>query len=170
MTKLNKALMATTAIAFASGLALPASAQDPSKAPGVVKSGEKIKLKLYGQITRQFGFVNDGESTTFKQGSNGNTSTRMGIDGRGKVTKDVKIRTRLEFAINTGKRRLTNDQVIEPFTRLGLEDVQRVEVETPYGKPSGTIVRGRLDRGAILSRRIGLRIRTIRRSSLLARQ
>ncbi len=102
MTKLNKALMATTAIAFASGLALPASAQDPSKAPGVVKSGTKVKTRLYGQITRQFGFVNDGESTTFKQGPNGNTSTRMGIDGRGKVTKDVSLRTRLEFAINTG--------------------------------------------------------------------
>jgi len=29
MTKLNKALMASTAIAFASGLAIPASAQDP---------------------------------------------------------------------------------------------------------------------------------------------
>ena len=36
MTKLNKALMATTAIAFASGLALPAVAQDPTAAPGVV--------------------------------------------------------------------------------------------------------------------------------------
>jgi hypothetical protein len=102
MTKLNKALMATTAIVVASGLALPASAQDPSKAPGVVKSGDKIKLKLYGQVTREFGFVNDGEATTFKQGSLGNTSTRMGIDGRGKVTKDVNIRTRMEFALNTG--------------------------------------------------------------------
>jgi hypothetical protein len=102
MIKLNKALMATTAIAFASGLALPASAQDPSKAPGVVKSQNKVKLKLYGQITRQFGFVNDGEAYTFKQGRNGNTSTRMGIDGRGKVTKDIKIRTRMEFAVNTG--------------------------------------------------------------------
>ena len=63
MTKLNKALMATTAIAFTGGLALPASAQkapDPSAAPGVVKSGKKVKLRLYGQITRQFGFVNDG--------------------------------------------------------------------------------------------------------------
>ena len=102
MTKLNKALMASTAIAFASGLALPASAQDPSAAPGVVKSSNKVKLRLYGQITRQFGFVVDDDATTFKQGPNGNTSTRMGIDGRGKITKDVSLRTRLEFAINTG--------------------------------------------------------------------
>ncbi|MCG8545834.1 MAG: porin [Alphaproteobacteria bacterium] len=107
MTKLNKALMATTAIAFAGGLALPAAAQqkkapDPSAAPGVVKSGKKVKLRLYGQITRQFGFVQDGETSTFKQGANGNTSNRMGIDGRGKITKDISLRTRLEFAIAQG--------------------------------------------------------------------
>lgn len=104
MTKLNKALMATTAIAFASGLALPASAQDPSKAPGVIKSQDKIKLRLYGQLTRLFGFVGDGESVTFKQGELGNTTTRMGIDGRGKVTKDVNIRTRMEFGLRGGDR------------------------------------------------------------------
>ena len=106
MTKLNKALMATTAIAFTGGLALPASAQkapDPSAAPGVVKSGKKVKLRLYGQITRQFGFVNDGETTTFKNGVNANTSTRMGIDGRGKITKDINLRTRLEFAVQSGE-------------------------------------------------------------------
>ena len=102
MTKLNKALMATTAIAFASGLALPAVAQDPSAAPGVVKSGNKMKLRLYGQVTRGFGVINDGETSTFKQFRNGNTSTRMGIDGRGKVTKDVNLRTRVEYEIRNG--------------------------------------------------------------------
>ncbi|MCG8545836.1 MAG: porin, partial [Alphaproteobacteria bacterium] len=90
------------------GLALPAAAQqkkapDPSAAPGVVKSGKKVKLRLYGQITREFGFVQDGETSTFKQGPNGNTSTRMGIDGRGKITKDINLRTRLEFALNSGE-------------------------------------------------------------------
>ncbi|MDH3701217.1 MAG: porin [Alphaproteobacteria bacterium] len=102
MTKLNKALMATTAIAFASGLALPAVAQDPSAAPGVVKSSNKMKLRLYGQVTRGFGVINDGETSTFKQFRNGNTSTRMGIDGRGKVTKDVSLRTRVEYEIRNG--------------------------------------------------------------------
>jgi hypothetical protein len=102
MTKLNKALMASTAIAFASGLAMPASAQDPSAAPGVVHSQKKVKIKLYGQIARQFGFVGDGESVTFKQGANGNTSTRMGIDGRGKVTNDISLRTRMEFQVQSG--------------------------------------------------------------------
>lgn len=102
MTKLNKALMASTAIAFACGLAFPASAQDPAAAPGVVSSGNKMKLKLYGQIARAFGFVGDGETVTFKQGENGNTSTRMGIDGRGKITNDVSVRTRMEFEVSSG--------------------------------------------------------------------
>lgn len=102
MTKLNKALMASTAIAFATGLAIPASAQDPSAAPGVVASQKKVKLKLYGQITRAFGFIGDGESVTFKQGENSPTSTRMGIDGRGKINNDISIRTRMEYQVQSG--------------------------------------------------------------------
>lgn len=102
MTKLNKALMASTAIAFACGLAMPAAAQDPSEAPGVVSSQKKVKLKLYGQIARQFGFVGDGESVTFKQGPNGNTSTRMGIVGSGKVTNDITLKTILEYSVVSG--------------------------------------------------------------------
>jgi hypothetical protein len=102
MTKLNKALMASTAIAFASGLAFPASAQDPAAAPGVVASQKKVKITLYGQIAKVFGVVGDGETTTFKVGENGNTATRMGIDGRGKMTNDISVRTRMEFGVQSG--------------------------------------------------------------------
>jgi hypothetical protein len=102
MTKLNKALMASTAIAFACGLALPASAQDPAAAPGVVSSGSKMKIKLYGQISRVFGVVDDGDGTTFKTGENGNTATRMGMDSRGKINSDVSVRTRFEFGLQSG--------------------------------------------------------------------
>jgi hypothetical protein len=102
MTKLNKALMASTAIAFACGLALPASAQDPAAAPGVVSSGSKMKIKLYGQVAKVFGIVDDGDATTFKVGENGNTATRMGLDSRGKINSDVSVRTRFEFAVQSG--------------------------------------------------------------------
>ncbi len=102
MTKLNKALMASTAIAFACGLALPASAQDPAAAPGVVSSGSKMKIKLYGQVARVFGIVDDGDATTFKTGENGNTATRMGMDARGKINNDVSVRTRFEYAVQSG--------------------------------------------------------------------
>ena len=108
MTKLNKALLASTAIAFASGLALPAAAQDPSAAPAVVKSSKKMKIKLYGQIARHFGFVSDGENQQFRQGQNPNTSSRMGIDGRGKINKDWSLRTRFEFQ-TTGDTSLAVD-------------------------------------------------------------
>jgi hypothetical protein len=99
MTKLNKALLASTAIAFASGLALPAFAQDPAEAPAVVKSRKNMKLRLYGQIARHFGFVSDGTNQQFRQGQNPNTSSRMGIDGRGKINKDWSLRTRFEFQL-----------------------------------------------------------------------
>ena len=57
---------------------------------------------MYGQVAKQFGAVNDGEETTFKVGENGNTATRMGILGDGKVTNDISVRTRMEFSVRSG--------------------------------------------------------------------
>jgi hypothetical protein len=102
LTKLNIALMASTAIAVANSLAVPTSAQDPAAAPGIVASQKKVKLSLYGQISRLFGLVGDGESKTFKQGENENTSTRMGIHGQGRVTNGVSVETRMEFSVKSG--------------------------------------------------------------------
>jgi len=61
-----------------------------------------VKITLYGQVARVFGVVGDGETETFKQGENGNTSTRMGIDGRGKMTNDISVRTRFEYEVSSG--------------------------------------------------------------------
>jgi len=99
MTKLNKALMATTAIAFAAGLAMPAAAKkkDPSKAPKVVSSGAKMKLKLYGQIARTASINDNGAGVGFANSENGNTSTRMGIKAKGKINNDLKLGLRYEF-------------------------------------------------------------------------
>lgn len=99
MTKLNKALMATTAIAFAAGLAMPAAAKkkDPSKAPKVVASGKKMKLKLYGQIARTAAYTDNGSAGGFSNSENGNTSTRMGIKANGKINNDLKLKLRYEF-------------------------------------------------------------------------
>jgi len=99
MTKLNKVLMATTAIAFAAGLAMPAAAKkkDPSKAPKVVASGKKMKLKLYGQITRTASYTDNGAAGGFANSENGNTSTRMGIKASGKINNDLKLKLRYEF-------------------------------------------------------------------------
>jgi hypothetical protein len=91
--------MVTSAFALVNGLVPAAWAQDASEAPAVVKSGKKMKLTLYGQITRQFGFVNDGENQQFRQGQNPNTSSRMGIDAIGKINRDWSLRTRFEFEL-----------------------------------------------------------------------
>ena len=100
MTKLNRALMATTAIAFAAGLAMPAAAKkkDPSKAPKVVASGAKMKLRLYGQIARTASINDNGAGGAgFANSENGNTSTRMGIRAAGKINNDLKLNLRYEF-------------------------------------------------------------------------
>ena len=140
MTKLNKALMASTAIAFACGLALPASAQDPAAAPGVVSSGSKMKIKLYGQIARVFGVVDDGDGTTFKTGENGNTATRMGMDARGKINNDVSVRTRFEYAVQSG-----NNGGGSQFQNQG-GDVQQVLGPSPGRDHLEQEVRRGLDR------------------------
>lgn len=104
MSKLNKALMATTAIAFAAGLAMPAAAKkkDPSKAPKVVSSGKKMKLKLYGQIARTASITDDGSGTGFSNSENGSTTSRMGIRASGKINNDLKLKLRYEWNMRSG--------------------------------------------------------------------
>jgi len=102
MSRLSKALLASTAIAMTAGLAMPASAQDPADAPRVVTSGDEMKLRLYGQVSRYIGWVDDGISETFIQGENQVSSTRFGIDARGKVTNDISLRVRYEIEISSG--------------------------------------------------------------------
>jgi hypothetical protein len=113
MTKLNRALMATTAIAFAAGLAMPAAAKkkDPSKAPKVVASGAKMKLKLYGQIARTASINDNGAGVGFANSENGNTSTRMGIRASGKINNDLKLALRYEFNARAAHENRQTDRV-----------------------------------------------------------
>ena len=113
MSKLNKALMATTAIAFAAGLAMPAAAKkkDPSKAPKVVSSGKKMKLKLYGQIARTASITDDGSGTGFENSENGSTSTRMGVKAAGKINNDLKLKLRYEWNMRSAHENNQLDNV-----------------------------------------------------------
>jgi len=112
MNKLNTALMASTAIAFASGLALPAAAakKDPSKAPGIVSSDTKMKLKLYGQITRTASFTDNGIATGFTNAENGHTASRMGVQGSGKINNELTLKLRYEWNMRSAhdNRQQTN--------------------------------------------------------------
>lgn len=113
MSKLNKALMATTAIAFAAGLAMPAAAKkkDPSKAPKVVSSGKKMKLKLYGQIARTASITDDGHGTGYENSENGSTTSRMGIKAAGKINNDLKLKLRYEWNMRSAHENNQQDNI-----------------------------------------------------------
>ena len=99
MKRWEKLLLTTSVLALSGALVQPAAAQEASDAPAVVKSGKKMKLTLYGQITRHVGYVSDGTNQQFRQGQNPNTSSRMGVDGTGRINKDWSLRTRFEFEL-----------------------------------------------------------------------
>jgi hypothetical protein len=134
--------MATTAIAFASGLAMPAEAKkkDPSKAPKVVSSGKKMKLKLYGQITRTAAFVDNGEAVGFANSENGHTSTRMGVRASGKINNDLKLKLRYEWNMRAAheNRQLLNTNGDNDF------DIRWADIQFHH-KRFGTLFFGRGD-------------------------
>ena len=144
MSKLNKALMATTAIAFAADLAMPAAAKkkDPSKAPKVVSSGAKMKLRLYGQIARSATIVDDGSGTGFNNAENGSTSTRMGMRANGKINKDLQLRLRYEWNMrsNHENNQLDNSASDSDF------DIRHADIQFHH-KRFGKLYFGRGDGG-----------------------
>ena len=97
MAKLNKVLLTSTALACAIALPAFAKKKDPSKAPKVVSSGKKMKLKMYGQITRTASIVDNGVATGFGNSENGNTSSRMGVTAEGDIDKSLKLKLRYEW-------------------------------------------------------------------------
>ena len=142
MSKLNKALMATTAIAFAAGLAMPAAAKkkDPSKAPKVVSSGKKMKLKLYGQITRSASITDNGIATGFTNSENGNTSTRMGVKAQGKINNDLKLKLRYEWNMRSAHENRPLFNIDGPFDNDF--DIRYADIEFKH-KRFGTLFFGR---------------------------
>ena len=144
MSKLNKALMATTAIAFAAGLAMPAAAKkkDPSKAPKVVSSGAKMKLRLYGQIARSATIVDDGSGTGFQNSENGSTSTRMGMRANGKINKDLQLRLRYEWNMRSNHE---NNQQLNGASDSDF-DIRHADIQFHH-KRFGKLYFGRGDGG-----------------------
>ena len=142
MARLNKLLMSTTAIAFAAGLAMPAAAKkkDPSKAPKVVSSGKKMKLKLYGQIGRTQSIKDTGAGIGFNNVENGNTSSRMGFKAAGKVNHDLTIRIRYEWNMRSG-------HTDRPLDNIGSDndfDIRHTDIQFHH-KRFGALFFGRGD-------------------------
>ena len=65
--------------------------------PDVVRNtnGDKVALKIYGQVNRAFLFADDGDSSDYYFVDNDNSSSRMGFLGEAKVNEDITIGTRM---------------------------------------------------------------------------
>jgi predicted porin len=76
----------------------PAAPPETAEAPkGLVRSGgDKVSVKLYGQVNRGVLFVDDGDQSNTYHVDNDNSSTRIGILGDAKVTDDLSVGTKIE--------------------------------------------------------------------------
>ena len=54
--------------------------------PNVVSGGDKVSVKLYGQVNRGVLYSNDGNENHFYHVDNDNSSTRVGLVGESKLT------------------------------------------------------------------------------------
>jgi len=76
-----------------------ASAGQAAAAPQAVVSsgGDKVAVKLYGQVNRAFLSSDDGNSSDYYFVDNDNSSSRIGLLGAVKVNDDATVGTRMEF-------------------------------------------------------------------------
>jgi len=81
--------------------ALTKTAQPPvavSAPPGVVQSrGDKVSVKLYGQVNRAFLYSDDGNSSDYYFVDNDHSSSRIGLLGSVMVNDDVTVGSKMEF-------------------------------------------------------------------------
>ncbi len=58
--------------------------------------GDKVSVKIYGQVNRGVLYVNDGENKEFFHVDNDNSSTRIGLLGSAKLNDDFSVGTKIE--------------------------------------------------------------------------
>ena len=76
-----------------------------STRPDVVvnKGGEKVALKIYGQVNRAALISDDGDSSDYYFVDNSNSSSRVGLIASAKVNDDLEIGGRFEFDSDQNK-------------------------------------------------------------------
>lgn len=67
----------------------------------VNSSLDKVDVKLYGQVDRGFLYADDGKDSKGYFVDNKNSTTRMGIDAKAKVTDDFSVGSKIEYEIVT---------------------------------------------------------------------
>src|SRR3546814_17412926 len=103
MPSFKTTLLGTAAVALATAaFAAPAAAQDAN----VVRSsyGDKVQVKITGQINRAVTFVDDGTDTNVNHVDNDISSSRFRIHADGKVTNDFSIGGIFELAVQPTAR------------------------------------------------------------------
>lgn len=92
------------------GLTKTAQPPAPVSAPsGVVQSkGDKVSVKLYGQVNRALLYSNDGNSSDYYFVDNDNSSSRIGLLGAAKVNDDATMGTWMEFEYQSNPSNLVN--------------------------------------------------------------
>src|SRR3546814_12168811 len=91
MSNFKTALLGTAAVALAAAaFAAPAAAADNAN---VVRSsfGDKVQVKITGQINRGVLFADDGENTSVKHVDNDSSSSRFRIHADAKVTSAFSV-------------------------------------------------------------------------------
>ena len=58
--------------------------------------GDKVSVKLYGQVNRGILYVDDGENSELMHVDNDNSSTRIGLSGSAKLNDDFSVGTKIE--------------------------------------------------------------------------
>ncbi len=76
-----------------------ASGDQTAKIPPVAVSsgGDRVAVKLYGQVNRAFLYADDGDSSDYYFVDNSNSASRIGLLGTVKLSDDTTVGAKLEF-------------------------------------------------------------------------
>ena len=87
-----------------------ASAGQAATAPPAVvsSSGDKVSVKLYGQVNRAFLYSDDGNSSDYYFVDNDNSSSKIGLLGAVKVNDDATVGTKMEFEYQQNPSNMVN--------------------------------------------------------------
>ena len=117
LEKLQKQVEALSrSVAVEAAEAAKAEDAKASVPPDVVRArgGEKVSVKVYGQVNRAFLAADDGNSTDYYFVDNDNSSSRIGLLGEAKVNEDITIGTRMEFEYQSNPSDLVNQNDPNP--------------------------------------------------------
>jgi len=90
----------------------PVAAAAAAPAEKVVQSSsDKVSVRLYGQVNRGVLYTDDGNDTYLYHVDNDNSSTRVGLIGKGRVNSDIQAGTKIEVEFQANDSNLVNQNL-----------------------------------------------------------